>query len=103
VRTTYTYERGEAVCQTICEGASLSEVVRRPGMPSFKAIYRWLRHEPEFRADFVKACSLRALRLQEEALDVARAATPATVRAAQRRIDRLHGRIGRLTPKLYRE
>ena len=101
-RTTFTLERAEAVCEAICAGASLSEVVRRPGMPSSKAIYRWLRYEPEFRAAFIKACSVRALMLQEDALDIARSATPATVRLAKRRVDRLHGRIGRLTPRLYR-
>jgi hypothetical protein len=69
----------------------------------YKAIYRWLRDEPEFRAEYTRACATRALMLQEEAMDIARAATPATVRAAELQIDRLHGRIGRLTPKLYRE
>jgi len=101
-RTTYTVERGWAVCEAIEGGASLSEVVRRPCMPSFKAIYGWLRREPEFRAEFIKACGMRALMLEEEAVDIARAAMPATVRIAARQIDWLHGRIGRLTPKLYR-
>jgi hypothetical protein len=101
--TTYTVERGWDVCEAICEGASLSEVVRRPDMPSSKAIYRWLRYEPEFRAEFIQACGVRALKLQEEVLDIARAVTPANVRLAKRQIDRLHGRIGRMTPRLYRE
>lgn len=102
-RTTYTALRGQEVCSAICEGLSLSEVVRRPGMPSFKAIYRWLRHEPEFRAEFIQACGLRAMLLHEEAVDIARETTRATLAVNMRRIDRLHGRIGRLTPRLYRE
>jgi hypothetical protein len=101
-RTTYTWERGWAVCEAIEAGASLSQVVRRPGMPSFKAIYRWLRYEPEFRAEFISACEVRALLMTETMLDIAREATPATVRIAARRIHHLEGRIGRLTPKLYR-
>jgi hypothetical protein len=103
VRSTYTVECGWEVCEAIERGASLSQVVRRPGMPSFKAIYRWLRNEPEFRADYIAACAIRALLLQETAMDIARAATPATVTRDARRIDRLQGRIGRLTPRLYRE
>jgi hypothetical protein len=103
VRSTYTVERGWAVCEAIEQGAAISDVVRRPGMPSTKAIYRWLRNEPEFRAEYTRACAMRAILLEEDALDIARAATPATVNRDARRIDRLYGRIGRMTPRLYRE
>lgn len=102
-KTTYTFERGDAVCDAICEGASLSQVVRTPGMPSSKAIYRWLRYEPTFRAEFIQACGVRATVLQEQALEIAREATPLDWRIAKRRVERLHERIGRLTPKLYRD
>jgi len=101
-RSTYTLARGRAVCDAICKGASLSEIVRRPGLPSFKAIYRWLRYEPKFRAEFIKACSLRTTTLQDEMWEIARKATPATVTMARHKVRRLEGRIGRLTPKLYR-
>jgi hypothetical protein len=102
-KTTYTWDRGSGVCEAIELGASLSDVVRRPGMPSFKAIYRWLRYEPAFRAEYIEACAIRELRLLETTRDIALAATPATVKRDARRIHWLRGRIGRLTPRLYRE
>jgi len=102
-RTTYTWDRGWDVCDAIEAGASLSDVVRQPGMPSFKALYRWLRYEPAFRADFTKACAIRAIMLREQVRDIALAATPQSVAADTRRVRKLEGRIGRMTPRLYRD
>lgn len=102
-RTTYTRERGQAVCQAIWTGASVWEIVRRPGMPSSKAIYRWLRHEQEFRMAFIEACAVRREVLQEQIVDVANRSSPVTFAVARAEVRRLEGRIGRLTPRLYRE
>jgi hypothetical protein len=101
-RTTYTADRGEAVCEAVREGASLSEVVRRSGMPSFRAIYRWLRYETAFRANYVEACAVRTLLLEAMVEDVAMRSTPWTLASAKQEVAELQGRIGRLTPKLYR-
>lgn len=101
-RSTYTLAQAKAICALIEEGWSLSRVVRAPGMPSCKAIYRWLRNEPEFRALYVKACYWRCERHVWEIESVAEDATPATFRAAKRQVAWLEGRIGRLTPKKYR-
>ena len=102
-RSTYEVEWGAAVCEEIENGASLSEVVRMRGMPSFKAIYRWLRNEPAFRADFVHACGARAFLLRETIRDVALCATSETTAQDRAEIAELEARIGRLTPRLYRE
>lgn len=101
-KSTYTPERGEAVCDAIANGASLSEVVARPDMPSFKAVYRWLKRFPEFRAAYAQACVWREEMLHEEALAAAMAATPQTAAAARRRGARLEGRAGRIRPRKYK-
>lgn len=37
-----------AVCEGLAEGASLSAVCRRPGLPSMTTVQRWLRARPDF-------------------------------------------------------
>jgi terminase small subunit-like protein len=105
-KSSYTPELAGAVCWAIEEGASLSEVVSRPGMPSFKAVYGWMRRFPEFRAQYIEACRLREVGLWIErdmvidrAMDMGLAFDP---RQGNAEIAAIEGRIGRLTPKIYR-
>jgi hypothetical protein len=101
-RSTYTPQMAEAVCEAVRWGQSLSEVVAQPGMPSFKAIYRWLKNEPAFRALYVEACDWRAGWLAFQIQGVAEDSTFADLADAKRQVAALEGRIGRLTPKVYR-
>jgi hypothetical protein len=101
-KSSYTPEWGEAVCRAIVEGASLSEVVARPDMPSFRAVYRWMRRFPEFRAAYAEACRWREEMLADQALEAALSATPKTIAAARRRKARVEGRMGRLRPRKYK-
>lgn len=96
-RSTYSPEAAEAVCDALMMGASLSEVVATPGMPSFKAIYRWLRNEPAFRREYAKACELRDDLIADEIYD-------RCIRlgyAARPGVERLTGRRGRIAPRKY--
>ncbi|MBS0362770.1 MAG: hypothetical protein JSR98_15445 [Proteobacteria bacterium] len=102
-KSSYTPELAAAVCDAIREGASMSEVVATPGMPSFKVVYTWVRMRPDFRAAFMEACNERAFRLRLEIEHVALNANPFDLAASKREVARLEGRIGRLRPKLYRE
>ena len=100
--SSYTPVWGLMVCDEIEAGATLSAVVAMPGMPSSKAVYAWMRKFPAFRAQYIAACERR-----EDGLDVAieatmEGSTPGTLAAARRRVAYLEGRIGRLTPKIYR-
>jgi hypothetical protein len=105
-KSSYTPELAEAVCWAIEEGASLSEVVRRPGMPSFKVVYTWMKRFPEFRAMYVEACRRREIGLWVERDMVIDRAIDMGIAFDRRRGDAeiaaIEGRIGRLTPKLYR-
>lgn len=101
-RSSYTPQMAEAVCAAVREGASLSDVVRTPGMPSFKAIYRWLKIFPAFRAQYVDACAYRDGWLDFQAVMIAEESTPLTFRADKRRVAALDGRAGRMRPKKYR-
>jgi len=94
---------------------SLSEVVATPGMPSFRAVYRWLRQFPEFPLGNVEACAGRKFLLHEMGIDVAnkrgwidfagprREVARLDERAGPRReVARLDERAGRTRPKKYR-
>lgn len=98
----YTPELAEAVCEAIKAGASASEVVATPGMPSSRVLYGWVRRRPEFRAMFIEACDWRADWLGFQIDMVVDEVTPFTLAAAKRRVAAIEGRIGRLTPKIYR-
>jgi transposase-like protein len=101
-RSTYTEAWADAVCEQIAEGAAISEVARMPGMPSLKAMYRWLRNEEAFRKDYALACQVRTEKLMDLELEVLERCTEATVDRAKRDIARLRGRAGRMAPRKYR-
>jgi hypothetical protein len=75
-------------------------------MPSCKAVYRWLKRQPEFVAMYVAAKAEAAHRLAFQAQMAADRALYATsawqFRAIKRKVAKIEGRIGRLTPKTYR-
>jgi hypothetical protein len=100
--SSYTRKKGLAVCEKIAGGMSVSELVTRRGMPSSKVFYTWLRTQPEFRDSYVAACRYREWLLSEQALGVVEDATPQTLATARRDWKAIEGRIGRLTPKVYR-
>ena len=105
-KSSYTPELAAAVCWAIEEGASLSEVVRQPDMPSFKALYTWMRRFPKFKARYVEACRRREVGLWVGRDIVIDRAIDQGIAFDRRRADAdiaaIEGRIGRLTPKLYR-
>jgi hypothetical protein len=85
-------------------GASVSEAVRRPGAPSFKALYTRVRGCPGFRAAFIDACDWRDgwLAFNAEHL-VPDKVWLMGIQATNAEIRSLLARKGRLTPKLYRK
>ena len=102
-RSSYTWAKGKAICTRLAAGASLSEVVRAPGMPSCKVVYTWMRTRPAFRKMYVEACQQRLELLaferdlvvdevMEGRLDMA---------TANRAIAALEGRMGRTSPRKY--
>jgi hypothetical protein len=105
-KSTYTDEVARAFCEAIEDGAAASAVVGRPGMPTAKMVATWLKRFPQFRAMYVEACRRREAGLWFErdmvvdrAIDLGLAFDIAQGNAE---IAAIEGRIGRLTPKLYR-
>jgi hypothetical protein len=106
-KSSFTVERGEAVCALLRQGEAMSAINARPEMPSARVVYRWLKTEPVFRRMVAEARS--------EGLDwldfLRREAAFAGMKAAlsdlhacpghRAQVEYLDGRIGRLTPKVY--
>jgi hypothetical protein len=100
--STYSEAMAEWLLEELRQGASLSDVVAHPGAPSFKAIYRWLRNRPDFRAAYIEACDYRAGWLNFLAELAHEDVRTLGIAGVEARIAALQGRIGRLTPRTYR-
>jgi hypothetical protein len=101
--SSYTDEMAETVCAAIEAGASMTEVVRTPGMPSFKVVYTWMRRRPAFQAMYVEACRRRAVGFEiERDMVIEKALLGVPLPALNRELAAIEGRAGRLTPKLHR-
>lgn len=105
-RSTYTPEAAEAFCDRIAAGETVTSICARKDMPSQKAIYGWLRREPEFQALYVAArdhwletLQSRAIAVEDRILSLN--SVPA-IRQVQKEAARIWGEIGRRTAKTYR-
>lgn len=99
-KSSFTREKGEAVCALLEQGWAMSAINARPDMPSNKVVYRWLKTEPEFREMVAAArdealnwlAFQRELAIDEASVDFGRAKSETA---------RLEGCIGRLMPKVW--
>lgn len=112
--SSFTVERGEAVCAWLREGLAMSAINAMPGMPSAKVVYTWLKREPRFRAMVAaaRAYGRSWLAFQAEvaaekglpslsAIDGMTPVSPAAFSGAKAEVAYFEGRIGALTPKVY--
>jgi hypothetical protein len=101
-RSGYSPALAQRFCRAIIAGGSLKTITARPGMPSVKQVYTWLRQHADFREAYLQARAEQRIGLALRADAVAVTATPDTAAIAKARIAQIEGRIGRLTPKVYR-
>jgi hypothetical protein len=101
-RSTYSDERAAWLLDRLKDGGSLSEVVAEPGAPSFKAVYRWLRDRPGFRAAYIEACDVRDWMLDYRIYGAAGALAGAGGMGDSEEMRELAARRGRVAPRLYR-
>lgn len=101
-KSTYTQAAADAFCARVADGETVMAICADPAMPSARAIYKWLRRRPEFRAAYVEAKAIQKFALEVTIDDIVCETTPANFAAAKAEVARLEGRIGRLTAKTYR-
>jgi transposase-like protein len=91
----YTRQVAEAICERLARGESLRSICKTKGMPSPSTIYDWRDTRPEFARSFARARELAAEACAEEAVENAKAATPATLQTDKLRVSTLLWRAGR--------
>jgi hypothetical protein len=96
---------GAAVTQKICERIAAGDLWRRiagrDGLPSQASFYRWRKLHPEFAAAVEEARRYAAEARFDAALEVAEAATAATVQADKLRVSTLLHQAERLDPDRF--
>ena len=67
----YSDELADWICRQLLEGWSMTDISRRPGMPSLGTLWLWLRKSKEFQHRYGIACFLRTQFIADEALGLA--------------------------------
>jgi hypothetical protein len=91
----------QKICERLAAGESWSHFCKEAGMPSYGIFYHWRRTRPEF-ADAVEEARLIAAEARfEKALEVAMAATAATVNADKLKVATLMRHAELLDPSRF--
>lgn len=85
----FTQDLVERICTRVAAGEALSKICDEEGMPARTTLYRWCDQRPGFQEAFARACDIAADTCADEALEVARRTTPATVQADRLRVSTL--------------
>jgi hypothetical protein len=101
-KSTYTVEVAQAVCDRLAAGEALSAICARPGAPSQKAVYTWLKRFPEFEAMYLAAREEQRMWLELKIEHVIGTCRSRELTQARAQVAQMQGRMGRLTPKRYR-
>ena len=106
-RSTYDRAWAERFCARVAKGEAVYRICAEPQMPSLKAVYGWLRRQPEFTAMYTEAkreavdwLAFQAEMAADEAL--VRLPSRAAFAAIKRRVARIEGRAGMLAARTYR-
>lgn len=101
--SSYTKALGEAICERLAAGASLTEVVKDPDMPCYGTVMKWVKRHPAFETMYVAAREAQGEFLFDEARDVAKSATRESVAVSRLQFDVIRWQAARLAPKKYLE
>jgi hypothetical protein len=101
--STYTRGVGEAICERLAEGESLTSIGKDPAMPCYGTILAWVKRHPGFQDMYVQAREMQGHYLFDEMRDVALAATKDTLPVDRFRFDVSRYQASRLAPRKYLE
>ncbi len=69
--SSYTEEKGNAICERIALGESLTQICKTDGMPPKQTVLRWIVHFPSFHDQYARAREAQAEHFADEILDIA--------------------------------
>ena len=99
--STYSPERGAAICKRLSEGESLSTICNDANQPTRQGVYKWLEKYPEFVDAYARARDLYADFVFDGLFDLASSATPQDVQCVRLQIDTRKWALARMSPKKY--
>jgi transposase-like protein len=99
--SSYTAAMGELICERLAQGEPLKSIAADPLMPAASTLYNWLREHDHFRSLYRLGRQAQAETRIELAWEIAKAATPETIKVARLQIRALRWRWSLLTPKKY--
>jgi hypothetical protein len=85
----YNVDTANAIIESVCEGMTMRQIAKMPGMPPVSTMYYWASKYKEFKSDLNTARKVRGEMLADEALDIARGTTAMKSRADKLKIDTL--------------
>ena len=71
VKTTYTKEIADSICEQLSVGVPLREICRKEGYPKWRTVYDWLAKDEEFAARFAHARDVGYEQIAQECLEIA--------------------------------
>lgn len=101
--STYTKAVGEAICERLAEGESLTSIGKDPALPCYGTILAWVKRHPGFQDMYVQAREIQGHYLFDEMRDLALAATKDTLPVDRFRFDVNRYQASRLAPRKYLE
>jgi len=113
----YSDELADTICELIAEGKSLVSICKRPDMPGYATVMRWVKEREGFRESYQRAREDQADFLAEEMLDIADDASldigftddgkpfvrGENIQRAKLKVDSRKWLAGKLKPKKYGE
>ena len=101
--STYSSDRGKAICKRLAGGESLTQICTDTNMPSRVSVYRWIDADEDFCNDYARAREQYADHVFDGLFDLADNATPQNVQVVKLQIDTRKWCLARMAPRKYGE
>jgi hypothetical protein len=99
----YTREFGEAICDHIIDGKTLSQIADMPDMPARRTVFHWLDRHAEFAKLYDRARQIQADRLDDLIMQTADDTTKENFQANRVKLEAYKWRASKLKPSVYSE
>ena len=67
----YTPEMGDKICEGLASGRSLNSMCKGDDFPALCTVYKWMRQNPDFAANYTRAREDQADTLADEIVEIA--------------------------------
>lgn len=91
----------DEICRLVAEGESITDITKRPDMPSLTTVFKWLDQDAEFAKRYARAREFQGDLMDACILDAAKRVTNENAQAIRVEIDAYKWRAAKLAPKRY--